>query len=438
MTDSVQELAVEAYAFAYPLVLMDVTRRQMTNVRPGERAGRGPMDSFTHVRTYPAADFRDVVRPNFDTLYSMAWLDLRSEPRIITAPDTGGRYYMLPMLDMWTDVFAVPGARTTGTAAGAFALTPPGWTGNLPDGVATIEAPTLFVWIVGRTQTNGPADYDAVHEVQDGYTVTPLSAWGKGEWQPPAPIDPTVEGDTEPLRQVAGMDGRTFFTYASELMRLHSPHHSDWSQLARIARIGLVAGKPLDWDALPTEVRQALDAAPPTCVQRLNAQGPRMGAFVSGWLVLRETMGVYGNSYNKRAWTALVGLGALEARDAIYPVLLVDGDGQPLNGANDYVLHFDADGLPPAGAFWSVTMYDSEGFHVANEVDRFAIGDRDPLVYNPDGSLDLYIQRSNPGAHRIANWLPSTAGQLGITMRIYDPEPPVIDGSWSPPPIRRL
>ena len=115
-----------------------------------------------------------------------------------------------------------------------------------------------------------------------------------------------------------------------------------------------------------------------------------------------------------------------------------NAEGQPLDGSNDYVLHFDADGLPPASAFWSVTMYDGEGFQVANELHRFAIGDRDPLVYNPDGSLDLYIQRSNPGGGRTANWLPSAAGQLGITMRIYDPKPAVIDGSWSPPPIRRL
>lgn len=438
MADSVREIAVEAYTFLYPLVLMDVTRRQMTNVRPGEREGRGPADSFTHVRAYPIADFRDVVRPNFDTLYSLAWLDLRSEPRIVTAPATGGRYYLLEMLDMWTDAFAVPGSRTTGTGAGVFAVTSPGWTGDLPPASLAIEAPTPYVWIVGRTQTNGPADYDAVHKIQDGFTVTPLSAWGKDGWEPPAPIDPTVDGDTEPLRQVAGMDGRTFFTYASELMRLHPPHHSDWSQLARIARVGLVAGQPLDWDALPPDVRQALGATPATVLPSLAADAVRTGTFVNGWSVLREPVGVWGNAYKKRAGIALIGVGALEAKDAVYPVLVVDADGQALDGASDYVLHFDAGELPPAGAFWSVTMYDGEGFQVANELDRFAIGDRDPLVYNPDGSLDLYIQRSNPGAGKTANWLPSVAGPLGITMRIYAPMPPAVDGSWNPPPIRKV
>src|SRR5687768_5373032 len=162
------EIGVEAYTYLYPLVLMDATRRQAVNVEAGKAFGRGPMNAFTHVPIFPPAEFRDVVRPNFDTLYSIAWLDLTTEPVVLSVPDAAGRYYLLPMLDMWTDVFAVPGKRTTGTQAGRFAVVPQGWTGALPEGMERIDAPTPYVWIIGRTQANGPADYEAVNHFQDG------------------------------------------------------------------------------------------------------------------------------------------------------------------------------------------------------------------------------------------------------------------------------
>jgi hypothetical protein len=158
---------------------MDLTRRQLTNIEAGKMVGRGPMNTFTHIRAYPTAEFRELVRPNFDTLYSIAWLDLTKEPMVVSVPDTAGRYYMLPMVDMWTDVFAVPGKRTSGTKPGNVAVVPPGWQGLLPAGVDKIQEPTPYVWIIGRTQTNGTKDYEAVHKVQDGYTIAPLSQWGK-------------------------------------------------------------------------------------------------------------------------------------------------------------------------------------------------------------------------------------------------------------------
>ena len=195
-------VAREGYEYLYPLVTMEVTRRQATNVEPGQVTGHGPMNAFVHIRSFPDADFKMVVRPNFDTLYSAAFLDLSAEPIVVTATDTAGRYYMLPMLDMWTDVFANPGARTSGTGPGAWALVAPGWTGELPAGVERVDAPTPIVWIIGRTQTNGPADYDAVHAVQDGFRAVPLSRW-PGD-APAVDVDALIRR----LDQALGADGQ--------------------------------------------------------------------------------------------------------------------------------------------------------------------------------------------------------------------------------------
>lgn len=436
-TEEAQQIAVEAYVYFYPLVTMDVTRRQTTNLPPGTKPGFGPMDSFSHVREFPPADFKAVVRPNFDTLYSSAWLDLTEEPRVVSVPDTAGRYYLLPLLDMWTDVFTSPGKRTSGTGAGSYAIVGPGWRGTVPDGVETIQAPTSHVWIIGRTQTNGPRDYDAVHVVQDGFGIVPLSRWPDVSWAPSANTDPSVDMETPPQEQVHRMAGADYFAQATELMRLHPPHVTDWSILARMRRIGIAREVHFSFDQLDPGVKEALERAPALGLQLMRGMIPRLARVINGWAMNTDTMGVYGNYYLKRAIIAMVGLGANQPEDAIYPLNVSDADGQPLDGANDYVIHFTKDEMPPVGAFWSVTMYDSEGFQVANAINRFAIGDRDNLQFNEDGSLDLYLQHDNPGSEKQSNWLPAPRGPLGVTMRLYAPAPEALDGRWNPPPIKR-
>lgn len=435
--DEAYEIGLEAYIYLYPLVTMDVTRRNQINHEPGQMQGFGPMNMFHHFRTYPKVDDRDVVRPNFDTLYSRSWVDLTDGPVIVSVPDTAGRYYLLPMLDMWTDVFAVPGARTSGTKPGHYALVPPGWQGALPDGVEHIDAPTPFVWIIGRTQTNGPKDYANVHKVQDGYVMTPLSQWGEEPQPAKAKIDPTLDMKTDPLQQVNSMSAAHFFTYGAELMKLHPPHITDWSQVARMKRIGLVPGKPFDLAKADPAVRTALERVPRDGLKTMWAKLPTLARVVNGWSMNTDTVGVYGNYYLKRAIVALVGLGANQPEDAIYPLLLTDAEGQPLTGGKRYVLHFDKSQLPPVNAFWSVTMYDTDGFQVANLLDRYAIGDRDALEYKADGSLDLYIQPESPGKEKESNWLPSPkSGALGVTMRLYAPRTEALDGRWNPPSVR--
>lgn len=437
--DEAYEIGMEAYIYLYPLVLMDVTRRVQINYEPGQKQGYGPMNMFHHMRTYPDVDLRDVVRPNFDTLYSRVWVDLTDGPVIVSVPDTDGRYYLLPMLDMWTDVFAVPGKRTSGTEEGSWAVVPPGWEGLLPRGVERIDAPTPYFWIIGRIQTNGPKDYTNVHKVQDGYTITPLSQWGKKAQAPKTKIDPTVDMKIDPVQQVNSMTAVKFFAYGAELMKLHPPHITDWSQITRVKRIGLIPGRSFDPAKTDPTVRRAIEHVPKDGQKAMRAKLPTIARVSNGWSMNTDTMGVYGNYYMKRAIVALVGLGANQPEDAIYPLLLVDTEGKPLTGGNKYILHFTKDELPPVGAFWSVTMYEAEGFQVANPINRYAIGDRDALKYNSDGSLDIYIQHKSPGKKRVSNWLPSPkSGALGITMRLYAPKAEALDGRWNPPAVRRI
>jgi hypothetical protein len=437
--DEAQAIAADAYVYFYPLVTMDVTRRQMTNLESGKKPGFGPMNAFHHVREYPPADMKVVVRPNFDTLYSIAWVDLTRGPMILSLPDTAGRYYLMPLLDMWTDAFAVPGRRTTGTQAGHYAVVLQGWRGALPQGVERIDAPTPYVWIIGRTQTNGPGDYAAVNKVQDGYTLTPLAEWGGAQRTSRETFtpDPTVDMKTPPMEQVNAMSGAAYFKYAAELLKLHPPHVADWSIVARLKRIGIEPGKGLDFDKLAPAVRNALEKAPASGLKLMQWKAPTLARQANGWSMNTDTMGVYGDYYLKRAIVTMVGLGANPPEDAIYPMCVGDAEGKPLSGDNKYVLHFSKEELPPVGAFWSVTMYDVAGYQVANPINRFAVSSWMPFAYNADGSLDLYLQRDNPGAGKEANWLPAGTGPMSVLMRLYAPKAEALNGRWNPPAVKK-
>jgi hypothetical protein len=336
LSDDVRTLSAEAYIYLHPLATMEATRRQMVNTPAGAKPAMGPPDEFHHLRQFPAAGFRAVVRPNFDTLYSTAWIDLSGGPVAIHAPDTDDRYFMLPMLDMWTDVFANPGKRTTGTEARDFVLVGPDEAGIVKPDAAVTQAPTPWVWIIGRTQTNGPADYEAVHAVQDGFRVEPLSPRREFE------VDPGADITTEPLRIVNGMAGAEFFAYASVPLATNPPHATDNDVLARIARLGIIPGSTFDPARFSAGELEELEAGVADAKAKLKANLPRIGTKANGWTVNTETIGVYGNDYLKRAVIAQVGLGANPPGDAIYPLLLTDADGAQPDGDLDYVIHFDA------------------------------------------------------------------------------------------------
>jgi hypothetical protein len=433
------DIAKDAYVYAYPLVLDYLTTIQAANyAAPTGIPAQAPFNQFGHAKAFPPADFKAVVRPNADTLYSVASLDLGREPIVLSVPATD-RYFMLPMLSLWTDVFAAPGTRTTGrNTARDFLIAGPRWQGTAPHGLEIIRSPTRFVGIAGRTQTNGVADYANVHKIQAGYKLTPLSAWGKGEYVPPkGKVDPAIDMKTPSPVQVEQMDARAFFGRFAELLTDNPPNALDYPMIHRLEQVGFKAGQNFDLDAAPPVIKQAFARATSdgkALVARLGKQAA--GAGGKGW-IYNVRSADFGVDYPYRAAVAAYGLGMNLPQDAVYPSLSTDADGRPLDGNSRYTLRFDKSQLPPVEGFWSLTAYDREGYFIPNALNRQAIGDRSNLAFSTDGSLDLCIQTDSPGPSKEANWLPVAKGPFTLMLRLYAPKSQVLDRSWTPPPITR-
>ncbi len=433
--------AVDAYLYGLSLVIMDMTRRQTTNVGSAG-ATRAPMGQLVRMRTYPTAEYRDVPGANTDTLYTMVWLDVSKEPWIFSIPDMGNRYYMMPMLDGWTNVFQSPGTRTTGQKAQRYAVTGPGWSGTLPKGVTEYKSPTGLVWILGRIYCTGTRqDYAKAHALQDKFSAVPLSSYGKPYSPPPAEVDASLDMNTPTAAQVTALSAGDYFNYLAKLLKSNPPAAQDAPIVARMARIGLVPGRDFDPSRLSASDKEALKDVPKLGLMkmlgRVNQQQP-----INGWLVFGSNVGTWGTDYLLRATTAWLGPGWNLPADAVYPLSPKDANGNDYNGADhQYVLHFDKGQFPPVNAkgFWSLTMYDEENFLAANPLNRYTLSQLDKFVTNPDGSVDLYLQADSPGKAKEANWLPAPKAKFGVMMRLYwptDKPPSIIDGTWKPPVIK--
>lgn len=423
----IQQIAEKAYVYAYPLVLLGETMRSL------------PPNHLIHVSAFPDASFRLIVRPNADTLYTNAWIDVSKEPMLLHVPDSGGRFYLLQFMDAWTETFADPGKRTTGTSEAWFALVGPEWHGQLPPNVKRLDAPTNQLWLLGRTQTNGTSDYDNVHAFQHSMRLVPLSQFPGPEQNPgvsPANRQPPA-GPTPPER-VKAMDAVQFFTVFANAMKMDPPHTDDAPMMKELVHIGIVPGQDFDASKLSPEQLAALKVGAQVAIDHLETFVSTGAARKSGWTSFQGAVGRYGTNYTARAITARVAIGANPAEDAIYMGNSTDADGQPLNGAMRYRMHFTASEMPPVLAFWSVTGYDKDGYFIANPINRYAIGDRDKLKLNADGSLDLLIQAHDPGPDHQPNWLPSGDGVFNLTMRLYWPKPAALNGSWHPPTVERI
>lgn len=432
-------IASDAYIYGYPLVTMEMTRRVITNVAAQE-GSRGPMGTIIKLRQYPDAKFRDVTAPNADTLYTTAFFDVGDEPWVLDQPDMGDRYFLLPLLSGWTDVFDVPGKRTTGGAKKTFLITGPGWSGTVPDGMMELKSPTAMVWLLGRIYCTGtPEDYAAVHALQDAFKLQPLSTWGKPYEAPPGKVDPSIDMKKPVRDQVNALSARQYFTLLSDLMKRNPPAPADKPALERFASAGLDLLKGVE----PASLNDAVDSRlPKHSYERImfhfvDSDGDMTRE--NGWSYTIKA-GTYGTDYKQRALVTAIGLGANRPQDAVYPTSLKPSLIESYSGEHKYTLRFAKGELPPVRGFWSLTMYDENMFFVDNPINRYSMSVRTNPAYEADGSLVIHIQNESPGKDKEANWLPAPKGKFHLMMRLYWPDespPTILDGSWKVPQVEK-
>ncbi|MFT4859924.1 MAG: hypothetical protein ACI9UV_000056 [Algoriphagus sp.] len=437
------DIAIKAYVYGYPLILMDLTRKVSTNVEaPGIKKSSAPINQFGHYHEFPDHKLTDVVKPNVDTYYSTVFFDLSKEAFVLSVPATE-RYYLLPMLDAYTNVFASLGTRTTGTASQDFLITEPFWEGEVPEGMTHIKSPTSLIWLLGRTQVNSKEDgATVVRAIQDGYKLVPLNYFGQEYTAPKGVVNEDYKSIV-PVKDIKAMSISTFFSELAALMVNNAPLEGDDAIINDMAKIGIVAGKPFSMDGLRSVLKAKLGAIPNAVDKNFRSivasQDP--STLINGWgkAYQMPNVGNYGTDYNFRALVAYVGLGANLPQDAVYPNTALDAKGDLFDSESKYVVHFEKDQIPPTKAFWSLTIYNDQNFLSENSINRFALGDRDDLTYNADGSLDIYVQRENPGKAKYSNWLPAPAkGNFELTLRLYWPKEEVFNKTWVPVPVQKV
>jgi len=415
---------VAAYVYGVPPLSVGATVR------------RFPANTVISIARLVEPAVQTVVLPNHDTTYTVAQLDLSGGPLIIGVPDTAGRYYVLQLLDAYSNTFRYIGRRTTGTGAGSFALVPPGFSGALPAGVSRVESPTPQVWLLGRTLVRDEAEIPAIRPLLTGYTATPLARWTAGQRQPSL-----VLSAFPPQPRISLPRGLAFFDSLGTYLGENPPPARDACALRAFAAAGIGPGRTPSVEA-SGPVRAGLEAARrlgprllSAAIRRSNAHSRRMG---NGWLVPPAYVGDYGSNYLGRAVVARIALGANTREETVYPLAFTDSRGRPLRGRHRYTLRFERGRLPPVGAFWSLTMYGRDGYLYENPLGRYSIGDRTPgLRRGRDGSLTLVIQHRRPTGGGASNWLPAPRGRFRLALRLYEPRRSVLSGTWRPPPILR-
>ncbi len=425
-------IAKEAWLYAYaPLQGYQTLWNQTQNKAfPGYVGG---FDRFRHYSRSATPADKDIVTPNNDTPYSWAWLDLRSEPIVLSLPAVPApRYYVNQWFDLYTHNFAYTGVRSTGRGAGTYLFAGPRWRGTVPKGITKVfRAETDFVGTLTRTQLNGPDDIPALKAIQGQYVLTPLSRF---TGQPAPPAAPAVAW---PAWNASKAEGIGFITYLNALLPFMPAVPSERAMRARFARIGIGPGLPFDPTRLDPKLRTALEEGVAEASQELKAKAQQQTSS-QGFFGSRQQLG--SDYLTFRSMGAMLGIYGNSSEEAFYATQQTGPDGQVLDGRKRWVLRFEPGQLPPVTEFWSVTLYKlPERLLVENPIQRYSIGDRTSgLKLGTDGSLEIYIQSENPGTDKVSNWLPAPAGPFFFVARLYGPKDPVLKGTWKLPRLTEV
>jgi DNA sulfur modification protein DndE len=442
--------AVDAYVYFYPLVVFGVSYEVLTNVvKPTWERLSAPLNQFMSVRHNDPAN-HGVILPSTDTLYTLAWVDVTKEPIIFGAPDIPNvpgtdrkRFMMYEFMDAWTNVYYSDGLQKGRVDKTNFVIVGPDFKGTIPDipnGVV-VHATANQSWMIVRTQVEGLDDFDNVHAIQDQYSLTPLSMFGKNYTAPDGVFNPDIPSSPGPSPQANALDAEKFFSKAAQWF--NRVPFSDADKATGIgevlAQFGIKRGQDFNYASLPIGKRLALDVAVKSVQKefsKIAANPASIGPLTHGWVMPNPKIGDYGTDYKFRAAISFVGFGANLRKDGMYPLLVQDSKGKLLNGAKKYTMTFAKGQIPPAGGFWSVTMY-QDHFLVPNSARKYSVSNwMNPKIAD-DGSLTIYMQPTSPGKDLETNWLPSSAtatGALTPLMRLYWPLPPALNGEWTPPP----
>ncbi len=433
-----QQIAEEAYIYAYPM-LENYQTMYIQAINPDLPTFLAPFNQFNHMTQLLGPEFKDVVSPNNDTLYSMAWLDLRVEPIVLSVPAIAKeRYFSFQMIDMFTHNFAYVGSRATGFEAGHYLIAGPDWQGEKPEGIdQVLQSESNFILNLGRTQVNGKADLANVIAIQSQYQLTPLSKY-LHQPTPDRPPEITFPLYTEKDATTSGFI--SIFNFLLGQVKL-PPEEKELTE--KFEAIGICTECSPEIHNTNVAVGLAIEEGVSAGLEKITNATQTLGERRNGW---QMTTGIFGNrqemqgQYLKRAAAGMIGLYGNTHYEAFYPIGFVDSDGEQLGASkHEYRLHFAKDEMPPVKGFWSVSMYKlPEKLFVANAIQRYSIGDRTPgLLYNQDGSLTIYIQHESPGGSKEANWLPAPDGVFYLVLRLYWPKEEAFDGQWAPPAIKK-
>ena len=423
----VWETIEEAYIYAFPLVLMDATKTSATNTEEPV-PGKAPVNQFMHGVALANAQFKNVVSPNVDTIYSQVWYDLSEEPMVYVLPETD-RFCKVQVLDAWTNTIAVL------DRAGAYAITRSNWSGDLPEDVVRIDVPTAMAWSITRTVLSGEADLPNVYAIQAGMKLLPLSAYLSGEAYQPPKGSCQEENNYVPVNKVLSLDPVTFFSKANALMESNPPSAADAELLEKLAAVSVGPGMKFDAAVLTGDVQTSWQEMLQGLRPKLAAEGMKYSNKLGQWSYFGAPIGDFGTEYAYRALVAIAGLGANTVEIALYPKTDKDADGNPLTGEKSYLLHFESDPQVLDGGFWSITAYGDDDFLIDNPIDRYCINDRSGLKRNDDGSVDVILSKDAP--EDTTNWLPVADGGFHLFMRIYTPDTEALK-TWTAPTITAI